>query len=468
MKQKISHRAFLGVFLGVLTLGISFLISIPGVSASLIYNQNFDSLSTGDLNGQDEWDNASGLFDVVNSKSYSNPNSIRGQSWTDIANREIQEISDGYLSYWVWVDGGATFSSNFVAWNPVSVGYSLASQIGHSAGDYFVLNLQNSIGGFTTKITDIPANVWIKVQMEWESSGHTYRIRYSEDGVNWSSWSSTEGWFADGGTNIPLKLSLRNNTDVYYDNFIVGTGSAPDADETPAPAEIKTLDFLEPLDEASTPDFSQWLLSYVYYTGTTTPESVLFNVGATTESGTTIGTNFIIESVVPDSTSTKYVFIPKNFTLPGNKWYYANGSMGNVFPGDIFATSTSHFIVSTTSSAIWQIPPESTSTELTITCDPESPFFERSLCKLANALLIPNVDDFNSLLDTWDDIKNKIPIGYFTISINSLQTLTTSTTASVSFSSLGEFTDYIKDFFTAGFWIIFVFWCFNRIKNLDI
>jgi hypothetical protein len=142
--------------------------------------------------------------------------------------------------------------------------------------------------------------------------------------------------------------------------------------------------------------------------------------------------------------------------------------MGFAIPGTILATSTSHFVVSTTSSAIWQIPPASTSTEWVLTCDPESGFFENSLCRLALFLFIPDMDDFSSIIETWDDIKNKIPLGYFTASIEKLETLSTETEETITFYIFGDFTNYIKNFFTTGFWILFGFWCFNRIKNLEL
>jgi hypothetical protein len=238
----------------------------------------------------------------------------------------------------------------------------------------------------------------------------------------------------------------------------------------PPPTDVMTLDFLQPLDEASTPDFSNYLLNYQYYTGTTTPVSLLFSVNAYSEAGTFYGNSWIIESVVPDSTTTKSVFIPKTFAFLQNNWYNVNGSMALTFPGTILATSTSHFIVSTTSSAIWEFPPTSTTTSagFVLTCDPDSGFFQESLCHLALFLFIPKYEDFSQFQITWDDIKTKAPLGYLTSAITSLSGLNTEAEASFSFSSLGEFTDNIHDFFVSAFWLLFLFWTFNRIRHLEI
>jgi hypothetical protein len=314
------------------------------------------------------------------------------------------------------------------------------------------------------------ANTWYEIQAEYRKSDNNSRARYRQYGGAWQAWSS---WSAELGSVELGRIALNQPSNTYkgwFDNIIIGEGNAPDDDDMEMPpSEIMTLDFLQPPDETSTPDFSQWLLEYQYYTGTTTPLLLYFNIRTLTETGSYVGDSGQIKMIVPDSTSTQTIFIPKSFVLPGDKWYNATANFW-ISPENILATSTSHFVVSTTSSAIWQIPPTSTTTSsgFVLTCDPDSSFFSESLCKLGLFLFIPKYEDFGSFLETWDNIKNKIPIGYFTAAETALDTLTTETDGSVSFSSLGDFTDYIKNFFTGAFWLLFVFWSFNRIRNLEI
>jgi len=445
------------------------LFMLPGgVLAGILWEDTFDTLNLGALDGQNGWYNGGNLIEVQNTNYFSTPQAIQGGGTNGaFSYKDFSTITDGYVDYEIYLFGNNSKTGFVNVRSPG--GWVCGTTWSYSNPPGAEIWLQNGADSYTQKFTELPLNNWYRIQFELKYSDKTNRVRYSDDGGStWSAWSSYESCMNEGTGVWATSLTTRFLPSYFIDNIIMGSGQAPDSDEPPPPAQVKTLNFLQPLNNASTPDFSNYLLNYQYYTGTTTPVSLLFSVNAYSEAGTFYGNSWTIESVVPDSTTTKSVFIPKTFNFLQNKWYNANGSMALTFPGTILATSTTYFIVATSSSAVWQYPPTSTSTGLVLTCDPDSSFFENSLCKLGIALFSPAYEDFADILGTWDAIKNKIPIGYFTASKTALETLTTNTDASVSFSSLGELTDNIKTFFTGGFWLLFVFWAFNRIRNLEI
>lgn len=464
MKNKGACRALCGVILGLVGL-----FMLPGgVLAEILYSQNFDGLSLGNLDGQDGWSADVGLV-ATTTQYFSAPNSLVSIGGLLRGTHSINPVSNGYIDFYMFA--GNTYVNTGVATYATTGNneYYITSSdaIGCDVGKWR-LKLQKAVG-YEAIQPCVVIDAWQRYQFEWRSSDAFYRGRVFITGTGlWGDWTD---WVDPAGTSgVPEVLSIGTYPAMYFDDLIFGSGSAPDSDAPPPPADVKTLHFQQPLNNASTPDFSNYLLNYQYYTGTTTPVSLLFSINAYSEAGTFFGNSFIVESVVPDSTTTKSVFVPKTFSFLQNKWYNADASMGVVFPGGAEATTSAHFIIATSSSAIWIYPPSSTttSTGFVLTCDPDSNVFEESLCKLGLALFIPKYEDFNDLLGTWDNVKNKIPLGYFTASKTALESLTTASGTSVSFSSLGEITDNIKTFFTGAFWLLFVFWAFNRIRNLEI
>jgi hypothetical protein len=465
MKNKWAYRSIVGVFLGLVGL-----FMLPGgVLAGILWEDTFDTLNLGALDGQNGWYNGGNLIEVQNTNYFSTPQAIQGGGTNGaFSYKDFSTITDGYVDYEIYLIGNNSKTGFVNVRSPG--GWVCGTTWSYTNPDGAEIWLQNGADSYTQKFTELPLNNWYRIQFELKYSDKTNRVRYSDDGGStWSAWSSYESCMNEGTGVWATSLTTRFIPSYFIDNIIMGSGSAPDSDEPPAPAQVKTLNFLQPLNNASTPDFSNYLLNYQYYTGTTTPVSLLFSINAYTDLGTFFGNSFIVQSVVPDSTTTKSIFIPKNFAFLQNKWYYANAFFSLVFPGDTFlATSTTMFVVSTTSSAVWQVPPTSTSTGLVLTCDPDSVWYVNSLCKLANFLFIPGQADLSQFSETWDGIKTKAPLGYLTSAITSLQELNTEGTASFSFSSLGEITDTIHDFFVSAFWLLFLFWAFNRIRHLNI
>lgn len=113
----------------------------------------------------------------------------------------------------------------------------------------------------------------------------------------------------------------------------------------------------------------------------------------------------------------------------------------------------------------------STSTPIQITCDPNDPLFQRSLCKLYVFLFVPSPDVLNTWATIAEPLKTKAPIGYFYSFAQALGGFnTTSTPAFVltGLASLVNITGPLDVGLTIIIYIVLAIWTFNRIRHLDL
>jgi len=111
----------------------------------------------------------------------------------------------------------------------------------------------------------------------------------------------------------------------------------------------------------------------------------------------------------------------------------------------------------------------STSTAMTITCDPNSPFFEQSFCKLFVYLLIPTDTSFSQFGNIKTLLQNKPPFGYISIVNTAFSNLSTGTVSStIDLGALSGLSGIFSDFKTLISWIawlIFGFWVYNKFRH---
>ena len=111
----------------------------------------------------------------------------------------------------------------------------------------------------------------------------------------------------------------------------------------------------------------------------------------------------------------------------------------------------------------------STSTTQTITCDPNSPFFQNSFCKLAVYLFIPDEKSFAQFQNVGDLLKNKPPFGYIAQVALQFTTLSTSTaSSSIDLSALSGLSSIFNDFkslISWIMWLLFGFWIYNKFRH---
>lgn len=169
------------------------------------------------------------------------------------------------------------------------------------------------------------------------------------------------------------------------------------------------------------------------------------------------------------------VYLHKTYQLTSSTTYYAKAYMYNI-AGTFLAESPEISFTITGEPYEYNepgitIPPTATSTEWTITCDPESGFFQYSFCYLFQYLFKPKPN----VLDKWQNIKvlleNKPPLGYFVLVKNVLSGISTSTPA----FQLAQATAVNENIFNPlktglsfVLYLIFGIWIFKRIAHLEL
>ena len=265
-----------------------------------------------------------------------------------------------------------------------------------------------------------------------------------------------------------------------------------------APAAANSIAITFPADATSTLDFSNWNVSYLNLSTSTNTGIVLNYSASSTVLLDPNGNYYSDTSGAPTSTTSISIF--KAHPFGSAEWNIPIYARALLWDYDNLRTPSFQILASSTIISFTIIgenpnlggyggytPPTyptstASSTEWVMTCDPNDPFWDRSLCQLASWVVnsILGVIKFlfvpsNTIFDQWTSlyqmISAKPPVGYFYAIINVVnQVGATSKPAFVlaGVSSLGSFFDPIKTGIAWLLWFGFAFWIFNRIRHLDL
>ena len=450
-------------------------------SAAVIYSQDFDSLSTGNLNGQDSWTMGAGtndMYQVVNDVYYSAPNSFRfSASGSNVISRTFTTIDgDAYLTAW--------FNYSSVSDNQASLAFTF---VGGSGGyPSIILNsngfIQNSssfcyphIG--TTRIYIDDGN-WHKLKVEYRDSDGFIRVGIAgytcgtiadgDAGTEFAAWADPTPQTITSIAGIAFNYGYGEN--VYIDNLEIGTGSiAPEI-----PPNVYSINITSPVNGTTTADFNAWGLDYVFYTGTTT--KTIFDIVVNTYPTATSTSIWYQDRIklydfIPNSTTTRSTTLNKQFAFQSAKTWYSKAFLIQGFTGDIFASSSQiSYTISTSTAGIWYAPPSSASTsaEFVMTCDPEDNAFQRSLCYLFQYLFVPKYSDLDVFADLKNAIQTKPPFGYLTAALNALGDITATTTPEVELDVVPGLGAQVKPVLTIILWVLALLHIFNRLRYFKL
>jgi len=271
-----------------------------------------------------------------------------------------------------------------------------------------------------------------------------------------------EGEFCDGGNN-PYTNPCNDGglTDAFF--VFSESGETPPADS------------IEITYPTSTPpyDFSNWIVAFTTATSTTATSTDFYlkdiYIGLTTSTVDNLaGLGGGGES--PQDINNMLLLSP-------DTTYYSQAVL-SYYKNEIEVVATSSIVSFTTSNltesefSIYPIPTSTSTTEFwTFTCDPESGFFQNSLCNLARFLFVPTQLSVRNLTDLKDEIELKPPIGYFNLIKDALSSIHATGTPAFTLAGIEDletdFFDKIKDILAILFYIIFGFWLLKRIINFD-
>mgnify|MGYP001596124676 CR=1 FL=1 len=148
------------------------------------YQQLFNGLTDGDLNGQDSW-SGSAAYDVTTETSYEGAKDLKlvaiGSYLT--IERVVTGVAAGvvYVSM-KWSEAANTAQKielrNQAGALSLLVYFNGSNILGLIVGDYITIQASPS------------ADTWYRVGMEWEDTNHT--IRYNVNNGTWSAWQTPD------------------------------------------------------------------------------------------------------------------------------------------------------------------------------------------------------------------------------------------------------------------------------------
>lgn len=209
-----------------------FFLAIPFiVFAAVFLTENFDSYSTGDLNGQGGW-SGDASFDVSTTNPQGGANGISrlgdaslkamDKTITAVTGNKIQSF---YLRTSDVTDGGGTG-----VWFYTSSGATIAYRIriGVTSGAITLFN-----GSENTISSGLSNATWYQVETEIDTSRDSGngQVRVRVDGGTWSSWFNGENNFGSGVDMIRLRGAANGITTEQWDSFTDTTPAADEAEE---------------------------------------------------------------------------------------------------------------------------------------------------------------------------------------------------------------------------------------------
>ena len=165
-------------------------------------------------------------------------------------------------------------------------------------------------------------------------------------------------------------------------------------------------------------------------------------------------------------------------------WQYASLYAAD---GIELASSTPNYFITTGQTVAGQLlqsinvignalPTATSATEINTTCDPNSAWYEKGLCKMFSWLFTTFLKPSDGVLNKFSNLKNSLenkpPLGYFTAYKNEISTLGATTTDTLGLPDLSSFNtplfNTIKNYLSTGLWIVFGISIFNRFKHFQL
>lgn len=172
------------------------------------YQQLFNTLTDGDLNGQDSWSGDTGL-DVATSTPvpWEGAKCLKGVTPADFndheVTRSITSLTSGVV-YFSYLFSNASGSDKRAA----LLLYSGATKVVHLKCFGSQILMENNTPGNDTLFTGLVVDTWYRIGLEYDAS--TDQARANKDGGAWSSWVNV---YAASSVDT-IKLSVSDNNGI--------------------------------------------------------------------------------------------------------------------------------------------------------------------------------------------------------------------------------------------------------------
>lgn len=195
------------------------------------YTQNWNSLSTAGLDGQDSWaKNASTSCGNVSTDASAIFEGAKGVKWSGgtagYYTRSITNMTTGSMYYATRVDTNAGAGDGFFLFHWMDGGTTYSASVKWIAGAQTLQYLKNT--GWTNLATSLSTATWYIINMEFDTTTDQVRFRYKVAGGSWSAYTSWESSYSTG-TNV-------NRLAAGIDGGAYSLDTISDSDpDTPAP-----------------------------------------------------------------------------------------------------------------------------------------------------------------------------------------------------------------------------------------
>jgi len=317
-KEKRKDIVLFITMLCALILVILFLVILPAKADTEIYGQNFNSLSDGNLSGQDSWSKIGGdgsyyIYDPSLGKSKGAEMNHSGGTYCSITRRDIDEITgDGSMTFDYWNDTSTEgVSYVYLTYNDLPV-YSVVMSVPNRAVSttYFSTggidysqaycsspNGYNHNGYVDQSVGTLVKETWGTLTLEWDASELKARLKLNSG--SFTDWQSIE---ADNGYNEACR-----------------SGSCPingiEFHTTPNASAYKIRHFLDNISVNSTyvaPTATSSITNYIPSNGsnfTLTPTNYISDIVAFDPNSTTTTDTLKISTflTLTDASSTSFL-----------------------------------------------------------------------------------------------------------------------------------------------------------------
>lgn len=460
-KKKLEYFFFVAAFI----IGAGFLVFNNIAFASSSLSDNFDSYSTGLINGVGGWvDYYTNKTQIENSIYNSSPNAVimnDQATGEDIrhtisnSTSSIQELSFYYRTTLAsgTIDGVDIRDSN-LSTSTQLCGIQKSNNFPY--GQNFILTTDST----STPIgNSISLNTWIYIRVILNYTNNTcYGI------INNTISASIP--MANKNPNIARFYKTSGNYSTYFDNVYYGDFQ-------------HNINITYPVNSTSINDFAAWHYN-VILGATTTATNISIKYG-TNQNNLNLSDTEPLSGGLANNDIYGFSYndgIVNKLNDLSLGTYYAKAEITAEVLGTnpIIAESEiiSFTITSTTKDFNFTAfipPPTPTSTlsEALLTCDPKADIFSRSLCNIILFLFMPSKTSLDNLANLKNMVIDKPPFGYFEAAYNVFSGLSITSTSQTLY--LGQISGFLSPFQTGMIiiiWLLFGFWLLMRLKKLEL
>lgn len=192
---------------------IFLVIGLLGISntalGATIFEDNFNSYTDGDLNGQGGW-----VYEDISAKTwYVEGTTVYEGTKATAESSGYNYLKDGTLTN----DGRITV---YLRWSSVATGGPYFTLYEGTAGRIATALSQTGAGKFDyysagwKNIGDVSADTWYCLEIEWRSSDH--KVRYKLDGGAWTNWVAPWVSWTNGLSRVRISGAVGRTSYVDY------------------------------------------------------------------------------------------------------------------------------------------------------------------------------------------------------------------------------------------------------------